>query len=366
MPYWENRKQTRKPKTSFFVIRSFGDSNEQYGSEQIGKSRHKRPESKLLSHSFRNFHFLLLHQINAAHHEDANNRKSKPLEYPIINIDNKNASDSNRIQILPRISTSERSWIFIRNAEGHINSHGKDLFLSKIRFNLILHKVHEIWNFLNGMKSTEVPVTEGNGETDHSDKIKQHHPEQYSKMDMRSSSEREKEEEYDIDRISSFGRREDEEQEFYENKYHGRGTKRVPSVYTPQYMIPKNEIDALRYTKLEDEISLFSWYINDQITLKTLISLATPMPVRNPFSEISEEEVEKQRGSSAMTSNGNDAPKMTNFWDKCDELWKKKAPEREGVEHRRRAKIREMERQSEGTLEFRMNRLPPLMEELSI
>jgi len=67
-----------------------------------------------------------------------------------------------------------------------------------------------------------------------------------------------------------------------------------------------------------------------------------------------------------MSSNGNDASKTTNFWDKCDELWKKKAPEREGKEHRRRAKIREMERQSEGTLEFRMNRLPPLMEELSI
>jgi len=291
VPYWENRKQTRKPKTLFFVIRSFGDSNEQYGSEQIGKLRHKGPEPKLLSHSFRNFQFLLLHQINAAHHDDANNIRSKPLEYPIINIDNINASDSNRIQILPRISTSERSWIFIGNAERHIDSHGKDLFLSKIRFNLILHKVHEIWNFLNDMKSTEVSGTERNGETDHSDKTKQHHPEQYSKMDMRSSSEREDEEEYDRDRKSSFGRREDEEQEFYENKYHGRGTRRAPSVYTPEYMVPKDEMAALRYTSLEEgAISMLSWYLNDKITLKTLISIATPRPVKDPFSKIPDEE----------------------------------------------------------------------------
>jgi len=347
-------------------MRSLGDSNKSDGSGQIGKSRHKRRKSNLPSHFFRNFHFLyLLHQINAAHHDDANNRKSKPFEYPIINIDNKNASDSNRIQILSRISTSVKSWIFIGNAKRHINSHEKDLFLSKIRFNFILHKVHEIWNLLNGMKSTEVPVTEGNGETDHSNKIKQHHLEQYSEMDTRSPSEREDEEEYDRDRKSSFGRREDEEQEFYENKYHGRVTKRISSVYTPQYMIPKNEIDALRYTKLEDEISLFSWYINDKITLKTLISLATPMPVRDPFAKISDKEEEKQTGPAAMSSNGNDTPK-TNFWDRCHELWKKTAPEREGIEHRRRAKVREMERKSEGTLEVRMNRLPPLMEELSI
>jgi hypothetical protein len=298
-------------------------------------------------------------------------KTSSLLEYPIIDIDNKNASNSNQIQILPRIPTSVRFWIFIGNAprKKETDYYEKDLFLSKIRFNLILHKVHEIWNFLNGMKNAEVPVTEGNRETEQSNKVKQYYLEEHSKMDMRPSSTRE--EEYEMDRKSSFGRREDEEQEFLENKYHGRIRKIVPTTYIPKYMVPKNEIDALRYTSLEDgAISLMSWYLNDRITLKTLISLATPRPVRDPFLKVSEEEEEKQRGSSAMFSNGDDIPKTSNFWDKCDDLWKKKAPEREGIEHRRRAKIREGERQSEGTLEFRMNRLLFssffLMEELSI
>ncbi len=218
---------------------------------------------------------------------------------------------------------------------------------------------------MNGMKNAEVPVTEGNRETEQSNKVKQYYLEEHSKMDMRPSSTRE--EEYEMDRKSSFGRKEDEEQEFLENKYHGRIRKIVPPTYIPKYMVPKNEIDALRYTSLEDgAISLMSWYLNDRITLKTPISLATPRPVRDPFLKVSEEEEEKQKGSSAMFSNGDDIPKTSNFWDTCDELWKKKAPEREGIEHRRRAKVRERERQSEGTLEFRMNRLPPLMEKLTI
>jgi hypothetical protein len=91
------------------------------------------------------------------------------------------------------------------------------------------------------MKSTGVPVTEGNGETDRSNKIKQYHLKQISKMDMRSSSARE--EEYEMDRKSSFGRREDEDQEFQESKSYRK--IRFTLVLTPEkllgmFFIPSN------------------------------------------------------------------------------------------------------------------------------
>jgi hypothetical protein len=92
---------------------------------------------------------------------------------------------------------------YMRNARRTNNSNRKEsisqrkvVYLSKIRFYFTLHKMHEIWKFWNGMKTTvprdeernggiiillhemesvESTETKRNGETEYSIKVKQQH-----------------------------------------------------------------------------------------------------------------------------------------------------------------------------------------------
>ena len=152
-------------------------------------------------------------------------------------------------------------------------------------------------------------------------------------------------EEDDEDMKSSFARREKEDEE---SKSVRKTRKREPFIRIPRHLDTRtwDYTDVIKRISLEDgAITYMSLYLNGKMDLVTLIGLTKPSSEEIKAFVEERKEWEQRR----------------------KESWEKKIPgQRELEEFRMRARGRRRERELEGTLEYRMDNLPSLMDKLTI